>query len=81
MTGIVRRVDDLGRIVIPRDIRKFLNIKEGDPLEIDVAHDSIILKPYVEDKYNKVDSFMEAFQKMNQTDKKNVLKMLIEEMG
>lgn len=33
-TGIVRRIDDLGRVVIPRDIRKNLGIREGDPLEI-----------------------------------------------
>ena len=33
-TGIVRRVDDLGRVVIPKEIRRSLNIKEGDPLEI-----------------------------------------------
>lgn len=33
-TGIVRRIDDLGRVVVPREIRKKLGIKEGDPLEI-----------------------------------------------
>lgn len=33
-TGIVRRVDDLGRVVIPKEIRRTLNIREGDPLEI-----------------------------------------------
>lgn len=33
-TGIIRRVDDLGRVVIPKDLRRFLNIREGDPLEI-----------------------------------------------
>lgn len=33
-TGIIRRIDDLGRVVIPRDIRKNLGIREGDPLEI-----------------------------------------------
>ena len=33
-TGIVRRIDDLGSVVIPREIRKNLGIKEGDPLEI-----------------------------------------------
>ena len=33
-TGVVRRIDDLGRIVIPKEIRKVLRIKEGDPLEI-----------------------------------------------
>lgn len=32
-TGVVRRIDDLGRIVIPKEIRKVLRIKEGDPLE------------------------------------------------
>ena len=33
-TGIVRRIDDLGRVVIPKEIRRSLGIKEGDPLEI-----------------------------------------------
>ena len=33
-TGIVRRIDELGRVVIPKEIRKTLRIKEGDPLEI-----------------------------------------------
>ena len=33
-TGIVRRIDDLGRVVIPKEIRKTLRIKEGTPLEI-----------------------------------------------
>ena len=33
-TGIVRRIDDLGRVVIPKEIRKTLNIRDGDPLEI-----------------------------------------------
>lgn len=33
-TGIIRRIDDLGRVVIPREIRKTLGIREGDPLEI-----------------------------------------------
>ena len=33
-TGVLRRIDDLGRIVIPKEIRKTLRIKEGDPLEI-----------------------------------------------
>lgn len=33
-TGIVRRIDDLGRVVIPKEIRRTLAIREGDPLEI-----------------------------------------------
>lgn len=46
-TGIVRRVDDLGRIIIPKEIRKQLKIGESDPLEIFLSRDGeIILKPY-----------------------------------
>jgi AbrB family transcriptional regulator (stage V sporulation protein T) len=46
-TGVVRRIDDLGRVVIPKEIRKTLRIKEGDPLEIFTDKDGeIILKKY-----------------------------------
>lgn len=43
-TGIVRRIDDLGRIVIPKEIRRTMGIKEGDPLEIYVTKDGICLR-------------------------------------
>ena len=45
-TGIVRRLDDLGRIVIPKEIRRTLKIKEGDALELFVEDNSLILKKY-----------------------------------
>lgn len=46
-TGIVRRIDDLGRVVIPKEIRRTLRIREGDPLEIFTDHEGeIILKKY-----------------------------------
>lgn len=45
-TGIVRKVDDLGRIVLPIELRRTLNIDEKDPLEIYVNGDNIILKKY-----------------------------------
>lgn len=45
-TGIVRKVDELGRIVIPREIRRVNDIKERDPLEIFVEQDKIILKKF-----------------------------------
>lgn len=45
-TGIVRRIDDLGRVVIPKEIRRSLGIREGDPLEIYVDSDGIIFRPY-----------------------------------
>ncbi len=46
-TGIVRRIDDLGRVVIPKEMRRTLRIKEGDPLEIFVSEDGgVILHKY-----------------------------------
>ncbi len=46
-TGIVRRIDDLGRVVIPKEIRRTLRIREGDPLEIFTASDGeVIFKKY-----------------------------------
>ena len=45
-TGIVRRIDELGRIVIPKEIRKSLRIKEGESLEILIDNEDIILKKY-----------------------------------
>ena len=46
-TGIVRRIDDLGRIVIPKEIRRTMRIREGDPLEIYTSRDGeVIFKKY-----------------------------------
>ena len=46
-TGIVRRVDDLGRVVIPKEIRRACNIREGDPLEIFLDEDgAVVFKKY-----------------------------------
>ena len=46
-TGIVRRIDDLGRIVIPKEIRRTMHIREGDPLEIYTDKDGgVIFKKY-----------------------------------
>ena len=45
-TGIVRRIDELGRVVIPKEIRRTLRIKEGDPLEIFTDRDELMLKKY-----------------------------------
>ena len=62
-TGIIRRIDDLGRLVIPKELRRSLRIKNGESLEIFVDGDDIILKKYspmesIEDAAVKyVDSF------------------------
>ena len=51
-SGIIRRIDDLGRIVIPREVRRMLGIREGDPLEISVIDDG---KSVVINRYNKME--------------------------
>ena len=45
-TGIVRRIDQLGRVVLPIELRKTLDISEADVMEIFVEQDSIVLKKY-----------------------------------
>ena len=45
-TGILRRIDELGRIVVPKEIRKKLKIREGDSIDIFVTNDTIVLKKY-----------------------------------
>lgn len=49
-TGVVRKVDSLGRIVIPKELRKVLNINENDPIEIFTDDNFIILKKYMPQK-------------------------------
>jgi len=53
-TGIIRRIDDLGRVVIPKEMRQQIKIREGDPLEICSTNEGyILLKKYeVTDKEN-----------------------------
>jgi AbrB family transcriptional regulator (stage V sporulation protein T) len=59
-TGIVRRIDELGRIVIPKEIRKTLRIREGENLEIYVdTNENIILKKY--SLMNKINDFAQNF--------------------
>lgn len=50
-TGIVRRIDDLGHVVIPKEIRRKLNIHEGDPLEITYTNDGgVFFRKYLTDE-------------------------------
>jgi len=46
-TGMVRKVDELGRVVIPIELRRSLNIKEKDAIEIYIDDDQIVLKKYI----------------------------------
>lgn len=45
-TGIIRRIDDLGRVVIPKEIRRACNIREGDPLEIFLQDGAAVFRKY-----------------------------------
>ena len=58
-SGIVRRVDDLGRIVIPKEIRSNLRIKSGECLEIYTVDDKIFLK-----KQDMISKYTDYFEKM-----------------
>src|SRR5699024_9065555 len=59
-TGIVRRIDDLGRVVIPKEIRRTLRIREGDPLEIFIDREGeVILKKY--SPINELGNFAEEY--------------------
>lgn len=59
-TGVIRRIDELGRIVIPKEIRKTLRIKEGENLEIYIdENENIILKKY--SFMNKIDDLAQDF--------------------
>lgn len=58
-TGITRKIDELGRIVIPKEIRKNLGIRDGETLEIYLDNDSIILK-----KFNEIENYLNLCSKL-----------------
>lgn len=79
-TGIVRRIDDLGRIVIPKEIRRTMHIREGDPLEIFTDIDCIQFKKYspVKELKDFAEPYAEALAKSTDksvliTDKQGVI--------
>lgn len=64
--GVVRRIDDLGRIVIPKEVRKNLKIRDGDTLEIFIEQDGIVLKKYsmVSDLINLINNLIDSINKL-----------------
>jgi transcriptional pleiotropic regulator of transition state genes len=72
-TGIVRKVDELGRIVIPKELRTVLEIAIKDPIEIFMEDDLIILK-----KYNPSCCFCSSMDKLRYFKGKNVCKACVE---
>jgi len=75
-TGIVRKVDELGRVVLPIELRKTLNIDVRDPMEIFVDEDKVILK-----KYEPADIFSGDMEDLIEYKGKKVSKKSITEMA
>ena len=70
-TGVVRRIDDLGRIVIPKELRRTMRIKEGDSLEIFIdGSDKVILRKYspVQNIHDIVEEFVSGIYESNKVD-------------
>lgn len=72
-TGVVRRIDDLGRIVIPKELRRTMRIKEGDSLEIFIeGSDKVVLRKY--SPVQNINEFIEEFvQSIYDTTKKEII--------
>ena len=68
-TGIVRRLDDLGRLVIPKEIRKQYHLKEGDSIEFYIENDKIVLEKYdtLSVKENDILKICETLQEIYKT--------------
>lgn len=76
-TGIIRRVDDLGRVVIPKEIRRMMRIKEGDPLEIfTTPNGEIILKSAEPNKMQEIE-VLDYFDSLGEEGKKELIKTLV----
>lgn len=72
-SGITRRIDELGRIVIPKEIRKMLYIKEGDSLDISIDAENIVMK-----KFSTFSNFSKTLQKiLEEVDKAFEIKMTV----
>ena len=80
-TGIVRRVDDLGRIVIPKEIRRTICIKEGDPMELYLDEEGgIVLKPYVLDVARVLENAIDMVARALEYDERYEAKEVIDKL-
>lgn len=75
-TGIVRNIDELGRVVVPKELRKKLGIANTDPVEFYVEEDKIILKKYI-----PVCHFCGSTQNLVEYREKNICLSCIEEIA
>lgn len=85
-TGILRRIDDLGRIVIPKEIRRSMRIREGDALEIFTENDMVCFKRYNpnEDFLGEMksieDSILNEYYMTGNAQEINIIKMAFQEI-
>ena len=80
-TGIVRRIDDLGRVVIPKEIRRTICIKEGDPIELYLDEEGgIVLKPYVLDVARVLENAIDMVAKALEYDDRYEAKEVIDNL-
>ena len=81
-TGIVKGIDDLGRIVIPKDIRRALKIREGEPMEIFVEKDSVILKKFnsSQELKDELSTLVELYEVDVPSDIINKIRLIINEL-
>ena len=72
-TGLIRRIDPLGRLVVPVELRRTMNIKEGDPLEILVDGELIVLR-----KFGAQPNYEEMWKELKESNKldENVINQL-----
>lgn len=80
-TGKIRRIDDLGRIVIPKEIRKKMGISEGDPLELFIENNKVIFIKYNTELINDIDSLnikVQNEETLSERDKKDIINKINE---
>ena len=81
VTGIIRRIDDLGRIVIPKEIRRTMGISEGDPLELFIENNKVIFIKYNTELINDIDSLnikVQNEETLSERDKKDIINKINE---
>lgn len=78
-TGILRRIDDLGRVVIPKEIRKHFGIRDGDTLELYTTDKGICLVPYYLDKNlrDRLKGIIQDYE-LDRTDSEKIQKAISE---
>lgn len=75
-TGVVRKIDELGRFTLPMELRRKLNIEIGDPLEVFVDGENIVLRKYIES-----DIFTGSTEELVEYHGKKVSKQAIKELA